>query len=110
MEHVVKPPSLSEPELPDAHQEKGQGSEGKKTGLQKRNPKYGEWKTRGERLISTGIGRKSEQAAKELKSLMSRDHTPDCGRNLGCLCRFTCSALSAGVSRVPVWPNSLATS
>lgn len=69
MEHGVKPPSLSEPELPDAHQEKGQGSEGKKTGLQKRNPKYGEWKTRGERLISTGIGRKSEQAAKELKSL-----------------------------------------
>ena len=72
MEHGVKPPSLSEPELPDAHQEKGQGSEGKKTGLQKRNPKYGEWKTRGERLISTGIGRKSEQAAKELKSFMSR--------------------------------------
>lgn len=63
--------------MPDAHQEKGQGSEGKKTGLQKRNPKYGEWKTRGERLISTDTGRKSEQAEKEVKSCMSRDHTPD---------------------------------
>lgn len=41
---------------------------------------------------------------------LHRDHTPDGGRTLGCLCRFMCSALSAGVSRVPVWPNSLATS
>lgn len=77
MEHGVKPPSLSEPDLPDAHQEKGQGSEGKKTGLQKRNPKYGEWKARGERLISTDTGRKSELVEKQLKSCMSRDHTPD---------------------------------
>lgn len=75
MEHGVKPPSLSEPDLPDAHQEKGQGSEGKKTGLQKRNQKYGEWKTRGARLISTDTGRKSQQAEKSGKAAGQRPHT-----------------------------------
>lgn len=46
--------------MPAAHQEKGPGREGKKIGLQKRNPKYGEWRmSRKESLTSTGIGRKS---------------------------------------------------
>lgn len=65
---------------------------------------------RKEKLTSIGIGKKLQQAGKETKSFVYRDHIPDWGRNLGCLCRFMCSALSAGVSRVPVWPNSLATS
>lgn len=43
--------------------QKGPGREGRKTGLQKRNPKYREWRPRRrERMTRTGIGRKSQQA------------------------------------------------